>query len=45
MEIVMMMVDDEVYATVVEIVLIVADLVEGTSADIQYLNNQQNINA
>ena len=36
----MMMVDDEVYATVVEIVLIVADLVEGASADIEYLNNQ-----
>jgi hypothetical protein len=37
---VMMMVDDEVYATVVQIVLIVADLVEGASADIEYLNNQ-----
>ena len=37
---VMMVVDHEGNATVVQIVLIVADIVEGASADIQYLNNQ-----
>ena len=40
MEIVVMMVVHEVTVTVMQIVLIVADLIEGASADIQYLNNQ-----
>jgi hypothetical protein len=40
MEMVMMVVDHEGNATVGQIVLIVADIVEGASADIQYLNNQ-----
>jgi hypothetical protein len=38
-EIVVMMMDHQVTVTVVLVMLITADLIEGASADIQYLHN------
>jgi hypothetical protein len=39
MEMVVMIVDHRVTVTVVLVILITADLIEGASADIQYLHN------